>query len=253
MPLSNEFQSVIDFLGGFKLFADCPEYDFEGCWWRFTPFEKRGDNFFESNAELAHRWFDAHATHFSAGIKGLLEAHAILEPWGMTFLPAKKIAVPRSLPPKAQTSEASPATSTQSMKSGYKYDVAFSFAGTERSLAEEIASIVRKSGFSVFYDSFYPEQLWGKDLVATFDRIYRKESRYCVMFLSREYADRMWTTHERKSATARALQERGNAYILPVKVEDVDIDGLTPTIGYVSLAEKSPEQIAELLIGMLKS
>ena len=73
------------------------------------------------------------------------------------------------------------------------------------------------------------------------------------MFLSREYADRMWTTHERKSATARALQERGNAYILPVKVEDVDIDGLTPTIGYVSLAEKSPEQIAELLIGMLKS
>lgn len=252
MPLPDEFQSVIDFLGGFKWFADCPEYDFEGCWWRFTPFEKRGDNFFESNAEIAHRWFDAHATHFAAGIKGLLEAHAVLEPWGLTFLPAKKFPTPRTTMPKAVAAMPNPVIAAQSM-TGFKYDVAFSFAGPERSLAEKIASILRESGFSVFYDNFYPEQLWGKDLVATFDRIYRKESRYCVMFLSREYADRMWTTHERKSATARALQERGNAYILPVKVEDVDIDGLAPTIGHVSLAEKSPEQIAELLIGMLKS
>ena len=137
-------------------------------------------------------------------------------------------------------------------KPGYSYDVAFSFAGTERPLAEEIATIVRDNGFSVFYDSFYPEQLWGKDLVATFDRIYRKESRYCIMFLSKEYSERMWTTHERRSATARALQERGKEYILPVKVEDVDIDGLTPTVGHVSVAEYSAQQIADLLIGKLK-
>jgi hypothetical protein len=58
----------------------------------------------------------------------------------------------------------------------------------------------------------------------------------------------MWTTHERRSATARALQDHGNEYILPVKVEEVDIDGLAPTVGYVSLAELSPAQIADLLI-----
>jgi hypothetical protein len=52
------------------------------------------------------------------------------------------------------------------------YDIAFSFAGTERALAEQIATIVRNAGFNVFFDSFYPEQLWGKDLVAMFDRIY---------------------------------------------------------------------------------
>lgn len=72
MPLSPEFKRVIDFLGGFKWFADCPEYDFEGCWWRFTPFEKRGNSSFDSNAEITHRWFDAHATNFAAGIKGML-------------------------------------------------------------------------------------------------------------------------------------------------------------------------------------
>lgn len=56
-----------------------------------------------------------------------------------------------------------------------------------------------------------------------------------------------------RSATARALQERGAEYILPVKVEDVDIDGLVPTVGYVSMAELSPAQIAALLIRKLGS
>ena len=250
MPLSDEFQSVIDFLGGFNWFSDCPEYDFESCWWRFTPFEQRGNNFFESNAEVAHRWFDNHAIHFAEGIKALLDSHAILKPWGMTFLPLKKSSADRASLPKMIPTAGKPVIAVPA-KSGYQYDVAFSFAGTERALAEEIATIVSKNGFSVFYDNFYPEQLWGKDLVATFDRIYRKESRYCVMFLSKEYADRMWTTHERRSATARALQERGNEYILPVKIEEVDIDGFAPTVGYISICDYSAQQIADLLVNKL--
>lgn len=253
MPLSEEFQWVLDFLDGFKWFADCPQYDFKGCWWRFTPFEKRDNQIFDSNAEVAHRWFDSHAAHFGEGIKGLLDAHAILKPWGLAFLHGRNTSIIRCALPRTATPVTELAVKTQLMKSGYRYDVAFSFAGSERLQAEEIATIVRRSGFSVFYDDFYPEQLWGKDLVATFDRIYRKESRYCVMFLSNEYANRMWTTHERRSATARALHEKGNEYILPVMIEDVDIDGLSNTVGYVSLKEKSPQQVADLLISKLKT
>jgi hypothetical protein len=73
------------------------------------------------------------------------------------------------------------------------------------------------------------------------------------MFVSNEYAERLWTTHERCSATARALQERGNEYILPVKIEDADIDGLAPSLGYISIAEYSADQIADLLIKKLTS
>ena len=72
------------------------------------------------------------------------------------------------------------------------------------------------------------------------------------MFVSGEYRDRLWTSHERRSATARALAERGEAYILPIYVEAVDIDGLPPTIGHVSLTEKSVEEVADLLIHKLK-
>ncbi|MDP3006063.1 TIR domain-containing protein [Methylotenera sp.] len=207
---------------------------------------------FSSNAEVAHRWFDGHAAHFAEGIKGLLDAHATLEPWGMSFLSKAAKAITAKAPIlKAPIQKALPVT-TKTTTSDYRYDVAFSFAGTERTLVEEIATILKDNGFNVFYDNFYPEQLWGKDLVATFDRIYRKESRYCIMFLSQEYADRMWTTHERRSATARALQEKGNEYILPVKIDDVDIDGLAPTLGYVSAASYSAQKIADLLMSKLK-
>jgi hypothetical protein len=255
MPLPEEFQAVLAFLGGFQWFADCPEYDFEGCWWRFTQFQAQDNDFFGSNAEAAHRIFDAHAANFSAGIRGLLDAHAILKPFGLTFLPRPSVPVhrPAAMRPESKQPMLPSVVAAGSENLTHTYDVAFSFAGTERKLAEEIATIVRSAGFSVFYDNFYPEQLWGQDLVATFDRIYRKESRFCVMFLSQEYKDRIWTTHERRSATARALQERGAEYILPVKVEEVDIDGLMPTVGYVSSAEMSPAQIATLLIKKLGS
>ena len=42
------------------------------------------------------------------------------------------------------------------------FDVAISFAGTERAEAEKLAEVVREAGYAVFYDNFYPEQLWGK-------------------------------------------------------------------------------------------
>ena len=111
---------------------------------------------------------------------------------------------------------------------------------------------MRDAGFEVFYDGFYPEQLWGKDLASFFDRIYRKDSRFCVMFVSHEYAERMWTTHERRSAQARAVQEKGQEYILPVRVDDTDLDGLPPTVGYISLNEYTVAQIAELLVKKLR-
>jgi hypothetical protein len=176
-----------------------------------------------------------------------------LEPHGLSFLTVSETADARQVlasptPTNTKYREEVPPTPVLPQR----FDVALSFAGTERQHAEELAKRVRDAGFEVFYDGFYPEQLWGKDLASFFDRIYRKESRFCVMFVSREYADRMWTTHERRSAQARALQERGLEYILPIRVDDTDLDGLPPTIGHLSLREHSVNRIADLLIKKLK-
>lgn len=133
-----------------------------------------------------------------------------------------------------------------------KFDVAISFAGAERAWAEQLAELVRNEGYEVFCDTDYEEQLWGKDLIVFFDEIYRKRSRYCVIFISQEYKDRMWTNHERKSAQSRALEERGHEYILPVRVDDTDLPGLQPTIGHIDIS-KGIEFIATALIRKLST
>ena len=44
----------------------------------------------------------------------------------------------------------------------YKYEVALSFAGEDRSFAETVAEGLREHGIAVFYDNYEPEQLWVK-------------------------------------------------------------------------------------------
>ena len=130
-------------------------------------------------------------------------------------------------------------------------DVAVSFAGTERELAESLAVRVRDAGYEVFYDRFFPEQLWGKDLAVFFDDAFRKKSRFCVIFVSKQYVERDWTNHERRSAVSRLIESKGQEYILPIKVEDVELPGIQATIGYLSLKDYDIETIANLLIAKL--
>ena len=71
---------------------------------------------------------------------------------------------------------------------------------------------------------------------------------------SKEYVEGDWTNHERQSAVARAINERGKEYILPVKIEDdVELPGVPTTIGYVSLKTYSVDQIAQMLISKLNA
>ncbi len=70
------------------------------------------------------------------------------------------------------------------------------------------------------------------------------------MFVSKEYASKVWTTAERRSALARALEEK-KEYILPARFDNTEIPGLRPTIGYIDLREKSPEQLVQLILQKL--
>ena len=133
-----------------------------------------------------------------------------------------------------------------------KFDVAISFAGPQRDLAQEFATILRDAGFTVFYDNFYPAQLWGKDLPSFFDAIYRLRSRYCVIFVSQDYLERPWTNHERKSAVARAIEEKGEDYILPIRLDDAELPGIAPTIGYLRYPEYSVGQLAAMACTKLR-
>lgn len=253
LPLSAEMRAVIEFLD-LRSFRQCPAFDFDSCFWRFVELQARDDYLFGGNAGIVHTAFEAHATQFSPAVRSLIEANSVVRPFGLGFLPIQAEQPEISLqvrPTQAQSSTAKQQGSVRSMKGDYQYDVAISFAGTERPYAERLAEIVRDVGFRVFYDDFYPDQLWGKDLIVFFDDIYRKQAHYCVVFVSSEYCTRMWTNHERRSAQARMLEARGREYILPIRVDDSELPGMPPTVGYLALGQYNVEQIAALLIKKL--
>jgi hypothetical protein len=128
----------------------------------------------------------------------------------------------------------------------YAYDVCLSFAGEDRDYVEKVAEQLRSRGVRVFYDKYERVELWGKDLYAHLDDVYRRAARYCVLFISQAYASKLWTNHERRSAQARALAEN-KEYLLPARFDETEVPGLPPTMGYVDLRANSPSTLAEMI------
>jgi hypothetical protein len=135
---------------------------------------------------------------------------------------------------------------TMSPSPDYDYDVCLSFAGEQRKYVEEVASALKENGVRVFYDDYEKVTLWGKDLYEHLDYIYSRAARYCILFTSSDYADKVWTNHERKSAQARAISEN-REYILPVRFDETEIPGVRPTVGFVDASLLTPAELANLV------
>lgn len=137
-----------------------------------------------------------------------------------------------------------------SVTNDHQYDVCLSFAGEQRPYIEEVARILHEECISVFYDDYEKVDLWGRDLYEHLDWVYQKAARYCVLFVSADYARKIWATHERRSAQARALSE-SEAYVLPVRFDDTEIPGLRPTIAYIDLRQTTADALAQLIVKKL--
>ncbi|MDE0017296.1 MAG: TIR domain-containing protein [Candidatus Poribacteria bacterium] len=131
-----------------------------------------------------------------------------------------------------------------------KYDVALSFAGEDRQHAKALADLLKAGGYWFFYDENELAQLWGKNLYDYLSLVYKDRARYCVMFLSQHYERKLWTNHERQMAQARAFQEN-REYILPVRLDDTEIPGIPPTVGYLDLRAMTIEEVYEVLVKKL--
>lgn len=160
---------------------------------------------------------------------------------------------PPSRPEHAQSSEQAVARRrARREKARRSFDVALSFAGEDRDYVEQVANILKDLGVTVFYDRFEQVNLWGADLAEHLGKIYGADSRYVVLFASRHYAAKAWPNHEKQFALGRHL--RGDTgRILPVRIDDTEIPGLPPTIGYLDVRVLTPAKLAELIRQKLDS
>lgn len=128
----------------------------------------------------------------------------------------------------------------------HEFDVALSFAGEDRAYVDKVANYLMEMGYKPFYDQNETVTLWGKDLYEHLSNVYSKQARYTVVFISKYYAKKNWTNHERKSAQARAFSEN-QEYLLPARFDKTEIPGIHPTTGYIDLSKIKPAAFANLI------
>lgn len=126
------------------------------------------------------------------------------------------------------------------------YDIAISFAGEDRKIAQEIAEKLSELGIRVFYDNFERANLWGKDLYTHLSDVYGEKAKYCLMIVSKDYSKKHWTNLERQVAQAKAFREE-HEYILPLRLDDTAIPGLLPTTGYIDIRYTNINEIVDLI------
>lgn len=127
-----------------------------------------------------------------------------------------------------------------------EFEIALSFAGEDREYVDQVANLLRDSGVKVFYDLFEEANLWGKNLYDYLSEIYQNKALYTIMFISEAYARKLWTNHERQAMQARAFQEH-QEYILPARFDETPIPGVLPTVGYVQLAGRLPQDFVKVI------
>jgi tetratricopeptide (TPR) repeat protein len=131
-----------------------------------------------------------------------------------------------------------------------QWDVALSFAGTQREYVEQVAQALRARGVRCFYDADEQIELWGKYLAEELPVIYGEQVAAVVVFVSAEYAARDWTRLERRVALGRAVRERRD-YVLPARFDDTPLPGLLSDMVTVDLRTRTPQQFATMIADKL--
>lgn len=97
-----------------------------------------------------------------------------------------------------------------------RYDFALSFAGEKRDLAEALFRELQEREISVFYDKNEQHRILANDVEAYLAPIYRSESRFVVLLLSKDYPKKIGTKFE-----SDQFKERfGERSVIPVWYSD---------------------------------
>lgn len=66
------------------------------------------------------------------------------------------------------------------------------------------------------------------------------------MFVSRAYGEKMWPNVERQNAMATAAKQK-SAYILPIRMDDTNLPGLLPTVGYLDARHEGLDGVVNII------
>lgn len=133
----------------------------------------------------------------------------------------------------------------------FEFDFAISFAGEDRSVAEQLAHKLKEKGVAVFYDHYYKSRLLGEKLGREFRTIYGPATRFFVPIISKYYIQKDYTNYE--WTIAKEEEKRRNyKYILPLRLDESRLVGLHSDVRFADLRVETLDTVVESLLEKLQ-
>ena len=108
----------------------------------------------------------------------------------------------------------------------YQFEVALSFAGENRELAEHIADALTSLDVLVFYDAMFEANFPGKAWSGQFEELFKHESRFVVCILDKHHLTKIWPTFEREHFAPRVK----DGSVIPIFLDDTKFPGIPQDI-----------------------
>lgn len=128
----------------------------------------------------------------------------------------------------------------------YEWDFAISYAKEDRDLAKELACELTSEKYAVFFYDNYEYRLIGCKGDDKLKLIFGKSAAFFVPIVSQYYSKRMWSSYEWDVAL-RESKERSREFIIPIRVDDTPLLGLSPGVIFLDAKEHSIIEIAHKL------
>ncbi len=145
--------------------------------------------------------------------------------------------------------------------SDYRFEIAISFAGdNKRDSVRKVAGLLQEKvgKGKVFFDEWFESELAGADAQLVLQNYYGKRTRLVVACVCQRYNEKPWTQDEWRAILAfeRDLRDAGTDNVkrmrfLPLKFGDGEVDGLFSTAMVPDVRDRTPEEIAELILQRL--
>jgi hypothetical protein len=143
------------------------------------------------------------------------------------------------------TAVPAPDTAVRPSPVKYHYDVCLSFATEDRTYVETVARILEAYQIRVFVDDFAATVLGTRNLYDYWQEIYLRRAPYAVIFLSRHYANKLWTSQERKAGQTRIVEEMASSTLL-ARFDETDIDARDLS-GNLNVNNLTPHELANII------
>ncbi|MBW8684351.1 SUMF1/EgtB/PvdO family nonheme iron enzyme [Chitinophaga rhizophila] len=130
------------------------------------------------------------------------------------------------------------------MNRRFKYDIVISVAEEDKQVADLIAAELKKIRVRYYYYVEEGISTWGVDIMRLTIDNYSKHARFVLMIVSETFDKKYWANIER--LVAMAERRSGAPHILPLRLDNTPIDGLSKHIVY-QVWKNNPAEIAAML------